>query len=229
MNISSDNLEAAKGRDGAPAEDRPQYVDESLHYRKRVGWHDGLPVVEPSGDYETPKLGEPVAPLYDHYKRGESLLLPEAGSFLSRLFDAEEIQRVEDAADELQADVETVRKAAELHGLEPPTESSDNEGDSGRKKLRLPSGETVPLTLLNDPPHEDKLVLAQLLSEGMGVGEIANYLSREGDERVTEADVTEAAQSHGLLSGGGDSSDLRDPIPRAERTTTGGEPEKTPW
>lgn len=229
MNISSDNLEAAKARDGAPAKDRPQYVDESLRYHKRIGWKDGLPVVEPSGDYETPKLGEDVTPLYEHYKRGESLLLPEAGAFLSRLFDADEIQSVSDAADELQTDAKIIRKALRLHGLEPPSGDSDSEGSGGRRKLRLPSGETVPLTVLSDPPHEDKLVLAQLLSDGMGVAEIARYLSRETDTHATADDVRDAAREHSLLSGGG-SSDVRDHIPPSKRTTASGPPyDSTPW
>lgn len=231
MNISATALLEARERDGEGADDRPEYVEEALTPDKRVGYRDGLPLVEPPEGLETndTRLGDDVGPLYEHYRRGDDLLLPEAGGFLRRLFKSEHVESIADVAEELNTERETVEKAANLHGIDVPTEGDADDGTETVEELELPSGERVPLALLSDPTHRDKLVLAQLLSVGMSVEEIARYLSKELDDRVTPAEVREAAQDASLLSGGGD--DTAELIAPEERTVSAGDSDvaSTPW
>jgi len=232
MNISATALLEARQRDGEPAEDRSDRVEASLTYDKRVGYRDGLPLVEPSDGLEQSekRLGEDVSSLYEHYVRGDSLLLPTAGDFLRRLFKADEIESVEDAADELNTDTSTVSKAVSLHGIDVDVADTSDDDEKTIEELTLPSGERIPLALLAEEPHTDKLLLAQLLSVGMGVEEIALYLSKELDENVTPSDVRRAAEDARLLSGEG-TADSETLFRGRERTVTAGqgEPASTPW
>lgn len=230
MNISATALLEAQQRDGEAADDRPEYVEDALTMPRRVGYREGLPLVEPEGglDDDT-RLGDDVGPLYEHYKRGDSLLRPDAGSFVRRLFEADAVESVADAAEELNSDPETVRKATNLHGVDLPTEGGADDAETV-EELELPSGESLPLALLTDPPHRDKLVLAQLLSAGMSVDELARYLSNELDERVTASEIRQAAEDAKLLGGGSDDG-VSTPIPPAKKTVTAGEgePASSPW
>jgi len=227
MNISTSAVVEARKRDGEAADERPAYVDEALQQSRKVGYQSGLPLVEPEGDHETPQLGESVNDLYEHYVSGSDLFRPDAGSFLKRLAEQPEIHNVEAASSELgpSTDKAEVRKAAQLHGLDIP----DGEGvdeSSDEDAIRLPSGESVPLAILEGPT--DKLVLAQLFSDGLSEEEIARYLSEETDSNVTVREVREAATEANLLGGGGDS--LRGPAPRPSDVHVGsGSYDKEPW
>lgn len=231
MNLSATGLVEARERDGEATDDRPEYVEEALTPDKRVGYRDGLPLVEPPEGLETSdmRLGDDVGALYEHYRRGESLLLPEAGNFLRRLFESEHVESVADAAEELNTERETVEKATNLHGIDVPTEGGAEEDTETIEELELPSSERIPLALLSDPPHRDKLVLAQLLSVGFSMEESAQYLSKETGERVTSSDVRTACQEHNLLSGGGDST--AELVAPAERTATADDSDvaNSPW
>lgn len=221
MNISTDRLVA---NDGSGLDDRPAYVREALDAGVQCGYLEGRPVVAPpDGRPEHVPLDSDVRELYDHYKRGESLLLPEAGDFLRRLFESEHVESVADAASEVNSDERTVRKAADLHGIDTPLQAKDSEGAEGDDMLSFPSGETVRF----DPLHP--LVLAQLLSDGMSVEESAQYLSAETGGNYTPSDVREAAQQHALLEDGNDST--ANLIPDRERTVTAGDGDvaSTPW
>lgn len=227
MNISASALLEARERDGAAAEDRSDVVDDALEADREVGWREGKPLVShPDGADDGLEIGEDPTEAYNHYVRGDGLLRPDAGDFLRRLCEA--VDTVAEAAEETQTDESTIRKACRLHGIEPPVDDVEDDAPTV-EEISLPSGESIPQALLEEPPHRDKLVLATLLSLGMSVGEIARYLSRETDERVTEAEVRAAAEEHRLLAGGG--SDTRDLIPEAERTVTAGddEPASSPW
>lgn len=233
MNISSDKLLRARKRDGRPSNDRPQYVEDALTMDRRVGFKEGAPLVEhPTGADTALRLGEDVSEAYDHYRRGEELLKPQAHDFLQSLFDAPEIRSFEDAAAELNTDTSTVETAARLHGLNPPERDEDaTEEDGGGNSIRLPSGERIPIEVLSEPLWTDKLVIAQLFSDGMGVREIARYLSDETGSKITPSDVREGARECGILEGGNGESDLRGAIPREERTvrSTATEVQREPW
>lgn len=194
--IDAEELTAAVERDGAPADDRSSVVDDALECEQRVGYFDGKPLV--GGDSVELALGDDPTPAYDHYPEPSDLLLPSATGFLQDLADATE--SVADAAAEVNADTSTVRKAFDIHGVEPPDgDSSTEEADDSIGYLILPSGEELPLSLLDDPVHGDKIVLASLLSMGMGVEEIALWLSRETGDRVTEGEIRDSARQCSLL------------------------------
>jgi|GEM_PF-1563910 len=196
MNISAKAVANAAERDGAPADDRPQYVDEALKAERRVGWREGKPLVPHPSDADDVKLGDDLTEAYEHYPRFDDLLLPSAADFLQRLSNA--VGSVEEAAEETNTDKATVRKAFDLHGVEPSGDGVE-ESTSDPDVVRLPSGEELPVDALSDEPWTDKLLLAQLLSDGMGVGEIALYLSRELRTQVTESDVREACRDNSLI------------------------------
>lgn len=220
MNISTDRLVA---NDGSGLDDRPQFVTEALEANRKVGYRDGKPLVpHPDGEDDGLGLGDDPTEAYSHYKRGESLLLPEAGDFVRRLFESEHVESVADAASEVNSDRETVEKAADLHGISTPLEADGDDGTTDSDMLTLPSGETVPF----DPLHP--LVLAQLLSDGMSVEESAQYLSEETGEHYTPTEVREAAQEHSLLSGG-DGEPERVALPSETMQSGAGEPASTPW
>jgi len=219
MNISVRRLQE-NGGDGL--DDRPEYVSDALSLPRRVGWQKGKPLVpRGQGANDGLQLGDSAD--YSHYVRGSDLLRPDAGSFLKSLFEAEEVTSLADASEELNSDRETVKRAADLHEVEIPDgeESADQEQAEG---VKLPSGETVPF----DATHP--LVLGQLLSDGMGVEEVALYLSEETGENLTPSDVREAAQEYDLLDGRRGSA-LTQAIPDGERTVTAkeGEPTHSPW
>jgi len=218
VNISVRRLEA---NDGSGLEERPEYVADALEADRVVGYREQKPLVpHPDCADDGLQYGDDTTEAYSHYKRGESLLLPESGDFLRELMDR--VESVADAAEETNTDTATIRKACRLHGLQPPEASGDDVTEDGDDSLVLPSGESVPF----DPLHP--LTLAQLLSDGFSCSEAAQYLSREGSERVSEADVREAAREHSLLSGGSGDRDVRSPP--SERTTAGGPPyDTTPW
>lgn len=201
MNISSTKILEARARNGAAAEERPSYVSDALSPDIRLGFRQGRPIVEPpSGRDDSLTLGD--SDNYSHYIRRDELLKPQAGAFLSELFNSDLIESVEAAAEELQTDEETVRKAANLHGIDIPEPPADGAGDSKQlKELQLPSGESIPIAVLENPPWKDKLVLTQLLAtDGLSTAEAARYLSRELDSNPTEADIRRAAENCQLLS-----------------------------
>jgi hypothetical protein len=219
MNISIKRL---CENDGSGVSNRPEYVEDALSHDTKVGYREGKPVVEPPSDVDTDlKLGDDVGPLYDHYIRGDNLLLPESGGFLRELFDSNHIESVDHAASELNTDTETVLKAAELHGIEIPVESQDSEVSEKDMQLKLPSGETIPF----DPLHP--LPLSQLLSDGLSIEEISLYLSEQSRDRVTPAEVREKGQKHNFFSGG----ESEESAVRRGRTVAAddGEPDSTPW
>lgn len=223
MNISVRRLAE---NDGSGLEERPDYV--ALEAPRKVGYRDGMPLVpHPEGIDDGLELGDDPTEAYSHYEshRGDNLLLPESGDFLRRLADAPEVGGLDDVAKELNTDRRTVEKAAKLHGIDTPLESADDgESVSDTDSLTLVSGETVQL----NPLHP--LVLAQLLSDGLSTKEIAQYLSEETGEQVTETDVVAEAENARLLEDGRDDS-TADLIPDSERTVTAsdGEPANSPW
>lgn len=224
MNISTARLEANEGN-GLESGERPSYVEDALEAPHEVGYREGKPLVPQDPDADDGlKLGDDPTEAYDHYPRG-SLLLPENGDFVRRLFEAPEVGGVADAAEEVNTNESTVRKAAELHGVDIPLESADDDGSEDDDIITLPSGEAVNF----GPLHP--LVLAQLLSDGMSVEEAALYLSKEAGEAVDATDVREAAETARLLPSPSPDDGVSNPIPPAKKTAKAqsGEPASTPW
>ncbi|WP_277539974.1 hypothetical protein [Haloarcula laminariae] len=213
MNLS---IERFVANDGSGLSDCPDYVADALAADRRVGWQDGLPLVPAEGSpADDMELGDDVSHLYQHYPRGSDLLLPDSGTFLEKLAEADEVGGVSDISDELNTDEQTVRKALDLHQIDTPSAADDGADDDGR--LKLPSGETVPF----DPLHP--LVVAQLLSDGLSFEESARYLSREADEPIEADDIR--AVSDGL-DGDDDSKRHR---PRRDVEVAEGGYASSPW
>jgi len=192
MNISASKIEDC---DGNAREDRPQYVEE-LTLKRKIRWQEGSPVVgDPVG------LGDDLSDGYSHYRRRDELFHPDAGKFLTRLFDSEYINSLDDASEELGTNSTTISRACDLHGVSIPDESqSSDPQEGGTNSLTLPGGETWPLKLLQEPVYADVRVLSQLLAtNGMSLGEVAQLLSDRLDRNVTESDVRQEAQRVNIL------------------------------
>ncbi|WP_324663102.1 hypothetical protein [Haloarcula sediminis] len=215
MNISVDRFER---NDGSGLEDRPSYVSDAIAIKRKVGWRSGLPLVPAGGsDDQDLQLGDDVSERYEHYPRGNDLLLPEHGSFLRSLAAAGETRGISDMAAELNTDQETVRKAVDLHQIELPSESQDGEEAEGGD-IELPSGETVPFE------WDHALVLASLLSDGLSYAEAGRYLDNQVSDHVTFDDVRDAVGE----AFGGDETPM---TPRGDATTASayGGYASSPW
>jgi hypothetical protein len=190
----------------------------------KVGYREGLPVVSPPSDVDIDRqIGDSVDGLYSHYIRGDELLKPSAGTFLTRLFDSDEISSVSDAAKELNSDKSVLRKAVSLHGSSvEESDSTDDEPDSD--EITLPSGESVPETWGWDNP----LIIGDCLSSGMSFEEISLYLSEEvSDEQITPSDIRKVVES--IFS---ETDSTHGVIPQSAKTTTvspDGDYSKSPW
>ncbi|WP_251330710.1 hypothetical protein [Haloplanus pelagicus] len=200
MNLSASTIVDVRDRDGESADKRPSYVEDALTEPKRLGYRTGLPVVE-SEDNPDVKLGGSVHELYGNYVRNEDILLPDASSFLSELFESDLINSVEDASEELNTDESLIRKAVDLHGIEIEDHSTEQE-TSTEQSLTLPSGESFPYSFLSEPVWSDSRVLTQLLAtDGLGISETATYLSDQLDDDVSTSQIRKAAVECGLLEG----------------------------
>jgi len=197
MNISPSALEAWGGQ---ARDDRPQYVDDALKAKRKVGYGEGLPLVS-ADDHSDVEITDDTRELYD-YPRHDDLLLPSTGETLRELCEQPEITSVNDLAAELgmERDTRSVRKALDLHGIEAP--SGDTEGsdapEGGADGFELPSGETVPASLYDTALHSP-LILAALASAGMSLEEIAAYIERETGNPTAVRDVRECCQNANLL------------------------------
>ena len=192
MNISAKKIEKCTGE---ARDDRPDYVND-LTLKRKIGWQKGSPVV---GDRVG--LGDDLSQGYEHYRRRDELFQPDAGKFLSELFDCELINSVSDVSRELNSEVETVKKAANLHCIELSDGSDDSpEQERDNDRFIFPSGESWPTELLADPIESDVRVLSQLLAtNGMSVEEVAQYLSDRLSRNVTASDVRQEAQRVNIL------------------------------
>ncbi|WP_251343403.1 hypothetical protein [Haloplanus halophilus] len=201
MNLSAKSIAKVRNRNGEPAEDRPEYVEDALSEPKRLGYNNGLPIVEHPSEPNDVSLNDDVRHLYSHYIRNEDVLLPDASDFLTELFDSDLINSIEDASNELNTDESLIRKAVDLHGVTIEDTSSEQETTQS-ESLVLPSGESIPYSFLSDPPWKDSRVLCQLLAtDGLSIDETATYLSDQLEEDVSSSEIRKASVECGLLEG----------------------------
>jgi hypothetical protein len=179
--MNAEDLQAARERDGAAAEDRPARVDEILEPKERIGYKNELPLLDRE---------------YSAYPEGDDILRPEAGDALETLADHPLVSGVEDMSDELNTPVGKVEKATDLHAVELPEDGFDVEVDTSRLD-----------TLIGDIPEdmvssENPILTAILYVEkGLGTGEIADVLGEVTDSNVREADVRQALTDARVLEG----------------------------
>lgn len=181
--------------------DRPDATEEALLHRRRIGWREGSPLVEPL-DFDGVQLGESLNDSYAHYHRHDGLFMPPSGDFLRRLFEQSEIGSVSDAAKELREDKSDVEKAINLHGIDVESLESDVDPSPDHSEIRLPNGERIDVDDLREPVYTDSRLLHSLLgSYGMSTKEVGLFLSEQvgAGSRITERDVRQAAESVHLL------------------------------
>ncbi|ERJ07080.1 hypothetical protein HLRTI_000938 [Halorhabdus tiamatea SARL4B] len=191
MNLSSKMIQEC---DGQVRDDRPDYVEE-LTLQRKVGWQEGSPIVgDPVG------LGDDLSQGYEHYRRRDELFQPDAGKFLSELFESDYITSLEDASEELNTEKSTLEKACDLHGIDLPESQSSDPQEPESDTFVFPNGESWPLELLQEPVYADVRVLSQLLAtNGMSVEESARYISDRFESNVTASDVRQEAQRVNIL------------------------------
>lgn len=196
MNISSDAL---ADWNGSAAEDRPDYVDEALAAKVRVGRGFGKPVVAPPGGRDSDlHLGDSGD--YSHYLDRDEIIRPgdDVKAFLSDLFDA--VNSISDASDETNIPEDRLETAADLHGIDTPDGGEGASTDTQVDAVELPSGEQIPPSILDEPVHGDKVVLSALASMGMSTDEITRYLAEQGFDADTHS-VRQECRRHNLLDG----------------------------
>lgn len=194
MNLSVEAIDEFRAREGGAANDRPEYVSKALSLDKELGYHHGLPLIDPPGGEQTVSLGEQAD--YSHYP--ENILVPTSGDFLEELAEHPLVGNADDMSKELDENVTTVEKALDLFDINvtPQTTATEDKG------LRLPSGETIPYSYLpENHPWSDPRVLHQLVQDGLSIEEIARYLNEQSDDnRITSDAVRQACIDARLLT-----------------------------
>lgn len=213
MNLSHSSAKSVRERGGSAAEDRPEHTDEALAQVVRVGFGNGLAVVEPDDGYSAVQLGESGD--YSHYPNEDQLFAPETGGFLVSLFESDEIGGLADASEETSIGRQTLKEASELHGIDydtdasADTETSSDASDDGQ--IRLPSGEKWNTTHLARPVYTDSRLLTQLLAtDGMSIDEATRFLEEQLGN-VDRSELEQACIDCGLLDGRRSTSDDREP------------------
>jgi hypothetical protein len=185
VNITPEDVAECRARDGAAADDRPEYVAEWASESPEVGFCDGLPLW---GDYE-------------QYPHGDDLYRPDARAALKGVAEHGLAENPEDVAAELGTDLQHVERAADLHGVTLP-EGGDGGDDESADTLTLPCGEEWDLAHLADPPESDSRILSALLArDRLSLAEAAEYLTDELGKGVRAADLRDHALAAGLLEG----------------------------
>lgn len=204
MNLSN---RAVAEYDGEADDDRDEKLELALTHDVKLGWREGEPLVY---DGEGIPLDEDVNDAYEGYYRNEDILVPEAGTFLTRLAEHSLVTTVEDIATELGMDEgmnprtkrETIRKALDIHGIEITKNDDDVDRDETDDVITLPNGESWDVDNLRKPVYEDSRLLTQLgPMNGFSIDEVAIYISNEIGERVDESDVQQGMVNAGILEG----------------------------
>jgi hypothetical protein len=179
--MNAENLQEARERKGAAAEDRPAEVDEILEPKERIGYKNELPLLDRE---------------YSAYPEGDDILRPEAGKALETLADHPLVSSAEDMSDELGTTTGKVEQAAELHGVAIP-DGFDVEVSTSRLDT-LVGG--IPEGMVS--PENPILTAILYVEKGLGTGEVADILEGATDKHtVREADVTQTLIDAGVLEG----------------------------
>lgn len=175
MTFDAESIKEARERNGAAADDRPDDVDDVLAPRETVGFREELHLLERP---------------YDEYVRHQGLLRPVAGDVLRELADHPLVSTPDDVANELGSDVETVEKAADLHGVDLPDEEEPIAIDISRLDSLVGGG--FPEDMAD--PTNPILIGTLYVSKGLSVTEVAQILSEATDDYGT-VDPSEVRQT----------------------------------
>lgn len=185
MNFNNNDIEAAKKRAGEAAEERPDETDEALQMTEELGFKNGLPLIEPEDDYETPLVTGSSDELYNHYPQTSTeLLFPEGGDFVRALAAHPRVNNHADFAKEAGVGLDDAKTATRVHNadFEEGEEYEDEEVDG----IEMPDG-----TVYTDATT---LVIASLIVDwGMSLEEVSLYLDMDVD------DVQDHAALNGLV------------------------------
>lgn len=179
-----ESLHAARERDGAAADDRPEDVDDVMSPREVVGYGTEASLLDCG---------------YDEYPDGEDLYRPSMGDTLRSLVEHDMVESAEDIADELNTDVKTVRRAADRHGIDLPDGSDfDVEVDTARLYGLL--GAEWPDELI--APDNPVTVATLYVEYGLSTEEVSAVLEEVTDyPSVPERVVRQTLVDTGVLDG----------------------------
>jgi len=182
--FDGDALREARKRDGSAAQDRPAEVDEVLAPRERVGYKDELPLLDRE---------------YSAYPEGDELLRPSQGDTLRTLATHDMVGSVGDMAKELNTTEKRVRKAVDLHGINPDGKDFDVEVSTSRLEALvgdIPEGIvtssnpiTVAILYVDKGLSTDEI--AEIMGEGVREAVVRQTLV---DARVLPGETTEEAE-----------------------------------
>jgi len=190
--LDPDTVEAARNRDGAPAEDRPERIADAL---------GGPTVGRGEGD---PLAAENYA-RYPDADNPESLSNPKWSPLLRSLLDHSAVTDFEDAANELAGAeggpnleqwTEAIRRAASALQIDPPFDDGDG-GDDARDTLTTVLGHPVP----DNAEPTNPILVAECYVAGLSVSEAATVLSEYTDRDIQPMKVRDILKQVDLLPG----------------------------
>ena len=195
LDLSPDTVDAARDRDGAADDHRPDKIDDAIQ-TEQLGYGEG----EPLGPCDS----------YTDYPSREELSNPAQGEFLRDLLAHRLVGGLDDAVDELTGAnykphlsdwLTTVEAATDAHSLDVDTLLS--KGEDEREQ-----GDTDTLTsALGYKPHTDMIyrnnpvLIAELYCAGLSVAEVADTLDKRVDGNLREGSVLDTLKEVGLLEG----------------------------
>lgn len=176
--FNPETLHEAKVRDGDAHDDRPEDVDAVISPREMVGYQSEAPLLDCG---------------YDEYPDGEELYRPAMGDTLRSLVENDKVGSAEDVADELNTDVETVRRTADLHGISLPN-GSDFDVEVNTPRLHGLLGAEWPDYLV---APDNPVTVTALYLKGLSTEEVAEVLEEITDyssipERVIRQTLVDA-------------------------------------
>jgi len=191
VDLHPSTVEAARDRDGAAAEDRPEGITDALE-SEQLGYGEGEPLVGES---------------YESYPSRAELSNPDRGEFLRDLLAHPLVDGLDTAVEELTGagDTPTLRKwlstveaATEAHSLDVDT-LTDKGGDQG-------DGDRLTSLLGYEPPTDvvhrnNPVLIATLYTLGLSAAEVADTLEPKVEGSVSEGHVRDTLKTVGLLEG----------------------------
>lgn len=174
------DLQQARARGGNAAQDRPDEVDEILSPKEKVGWKEELPLLNCN---------------YSDYPDTDELLRPAEGSTLESLVEHDKVRSADDIASELNEDIETVEKAAQLHGVDLPNEEPHEE----ESRLSELLGSDIPGAMVS--PNNPIVVSILYVTYGLSTEEIADLFTENGSNSILERTIRQTLIDAAVIRG----------------------------
>jgi len=191
VDLHPSTVEAARDRDGAAAEDRPEGITDALE-SEQLGYGEGEPLVGES---------------YESYPSRAELSNPSQGEFLRDILSHPLVDGLDTAVEELTGvgDTPTLRKwlstveaAADAHGLDTDTLTAKGGDQGGEDTLTSLLGYEPPTDVVH---RNNPVLITELYTLGLSVAEVADTLEPKVEGSVREDYVRDTLKTVGLLKG----------------------------